>query len=623
MTTPVSTVRTYAVLRVGGSSPRPLADALQQRVLRTLVDSRLHMPTMIEVTFRDDEGDLLSRAGITFGTTIEVWAQDPDGSPPVRVGSGEVTALEGDYYDLALVTVVRAYDPSHRLQRSSRVRTFLNMTDADIARRIAREAGLAIGHVEPSRTTHTHLGQLNQTDWDFLSWRCREIGYRFGVDEDGFSFRPAAPAAGSAATGSPVTLTLQENLRTFRPRVTAGNLSPEVELRVWDPLEARAVSLRTPTDGPAVELGASMASALAPFRTAGGPSTPRTGADPSLGPAPSASGRIVNHAAPAAGAAIEPAAHEALTGATRRLAGSFAEAQATAWGDPRLRAGTVVRVAGPPEPFAGTWTVVAARHVFDLSEGGYRTRLQLGNGEDRTLLGLTGSTRPPSAPQMNGVVCGVVTDVNDPIGKGRVKAALPWLAPDHETDWAPVVQSAGGRRAGGLMLPEVGDQVLLGFELGDPRRPYVVGGVLSNSSAYGLGGPAVETTGRSAEVVRRGIVSPAGNMLAFHDRMPPTAGQPPTVSAITLGTKDASLGLAIDQVAGTVTLTCRPRPPDSNGAGRLHIDCGDGGAVDITAGAGGQVTIDGGSSLSLRAQRSITVESGGTVAIKGSKIELN
>ncbi|WP_432012817.1 phage baseplate assembly protein V [Streptomyces cucumeris] len=622
MTAPVSMPRTRAVLRVGASSARPLADELQQRVLRTVVDSRLHMPTMVEVTFRDDDGDLLTRAGITFGTTIEVWTQDPDGTPPVLVGSGEVTALEGDYYDLALVTVVRGYDPSHRLQRGSRVRTFLNTTDADAARRIAREAGLTIGRVEPSRTTHTHLGQPNQTDWDFLSWRCREIGYRFGVDEDGFYFRPAAQE-----TGTPVTLTLQENLRTFRPRVTAGNLPPEVELRVWDPLEARAVSVRTPTggtaDGPADALGTTVASVLAPFRGTGTPSAPRTGADPTLGPAPTTSGRIVTHCAPAAGAAIEPAAHEALTGATRRVAGSLAEAQATAWGDPRLRAGAAVRVEGPPEPFAGTWTVVAARHVFDPSEGGYRTRLQLGNGEDRTLLGLAGATAPTGPPRMNGLVCGVVTDVNDPTGKSRIKAVLPWLAPDHETDWAPVVQVAGGRRAGGLMLPEVGDQVLLGFELGDPRRPYVVGGVLSNSSAYALGGPAVETTGRSAEVVRRGIVSPAGNMLAFHDRIPPAAGQPPTASAIVLGTKDARLGLTIDQVAGTVTLTCRPQPPDSKGAGRLHIDCGDGGAVDITAGTGGRVSIDGGSSLSLRAQSSITLESSGTVAIKGAKIELN
>ncbi|MEU9255928.1 phage baseplate assembly protein V [Streptomyces sp. NPDC048270] len=578
------------------------------------------MPAMVEITFRDDRADVLAAAGITFGSTIEVWTQESQDGPAALVGSGEVTAIEGDFFDLSVITVVRAYDPSHRLQRNSQVRTFVNMTDSDIARQIAQEAGLSIGRIQATRTSHVHLGQMNQTDWEFLTWRCREIGYEFGVGEDGFFFRPAA-----TPTSAPVLLELQRNLRTFRPRVTAGNMAPQVEMRVWDPLEVRAVSTQADTEGNGVDLtGATLSGALRGVAGVGRPPVPAAG-DPALGPAPTTDARILTSTLPASGAAIGAASGEALQGPAGRLAGSFAEAQGVAWGDPRIQTGSGVRVTGAPEPFSGEWTVVAAKHVFDLLDGGYRTQMQLGNHEDRTLLGLAaGSGGLHTAPRVQGMVCGVVTDVNDPVGKGRVKAVLPWLAPDHETDWAPVVQMAGGRRAGGLMLPEVGDQVLLGFELGDPRRPYVVGGVLSNSSTYSPGGPAVEATGRTAEVVRRGIVSPSGNMLAFHDKLPPAPDQPPTASAIVLGTGDASLGLAIDQVAGTVTLTCRPQPPNSQtAAGGIHIDCGDGGTVDITAGAGGHVNIDGGSTLSMRAQTSISIESSGTVAIKGSKIELN
>ncbi|MFJ4966477.1 phage baseplate assembly protein V [Streptomyces sp. NPDC088729] len=612
-----------ASIRVGTGTARPLPDDLQDRVLRALVDSRRNAPTMIEITFRDDEADILDRTGITFGSRIEVWSQESDARAPALVGAGEVTALEGDYADLSVITVVRAYDAGHRLQRSSHVRTFVNMTDADIARRIAQEAGLPIGRIEATRTSHSHLGQLNQSDWEFLSGRCRAIGYEFGIGPDGFYFRPAAHTGG----GSPVALQLQQNLRTFRPRVTVAALTPEVEMRVWDPLEARAVSTQARTAGSSAELtGATVGSVL---RAVNGhtrpPAPPPPSTDPSLGPAPTADGRILTNSAPAVGAAIGAAAGEALQGPVERLAGSLAEAQGMAWGDPLLQAGTAVRVTGPPAPFAGTWTVNAAQHVFDLSEGGYRTRLQLGNPEDRTLLGLaSGPSAASAAPTVQGMVCGVVTDVNDPLGRGRVKAVLPWLAPDHETDWAPVVQAAGGKRGGALFLPEVGDQVLLGFELGDPRRPYVVGGVLSNASAYQPGGPAVEATGRTAEVVRRGFVSPTGTMLAFHDKAPPGPDRPPSVSSVVLGTGDGQLGLAIDQVAGTVTLTSRPQTPNSRTtAGRIHIDCGDGGTVAITAGAGGSVSIDGGSTLSMRAQNSISIESTGTVAIKGSKIELN
>ncbi|MFF8831238.1 VgrG-related protein [Streptomyces sp. NPDC015131] len=616
-----------ASVRVGGTAVRALPDDLQRRVLRAVVDHRRNTPTMIEVTFRDDEADVLERAGLGIGSRIEVWCLPSGAARPVLAGAGEVTALEGDYVDLSLITTVRAYDPSHRLQRGSRVRTFTNMTDSDIARSIAREAGLPVGRIDATRTSHTHLGQMNQTDWDFLAWRCRETGYEFGVDEDGFYFRSGDRTGGTGGSGgsAPVPLELQRNLRAFRPRVSAAALVPEVEMRVWDPLGARAVATRADATDPAVEPdGVDAASALDALR---GPSRPVPAADPGspLGPAPGAGAHLVTGTSPATGAAVTAASQEALRGPAGRLAGSLAEAQAVAWGDPALRAGVTVRVTGPPRPFAGTWAVTAARHVFDRLEGGYRTHLELGTPADRTLLSLTapaGGAR--TAPRVPGLACGVVTDVNDPAGRGRVRVVLPWLAPDHETDWAPVVQAGGGRRAGAMLLPEVGDQVLLGFELGDPRRPYVVGGVLSQASTYAPGGPAVEATGRTADVVRRGVVSPTGNMLAFHDEAPPGRAGPPSVSSVVLGTGDGSLGLAVDQVAGTVTLTCRPGAAGGGAsAGRLHIDCGDGGTVAVSAGAGGHVSIDGGASLSMRARSSISIESSGPVAIKGSTIELN
>ncbi|MEU0283157.1 MULTISPECIES: VgrG-related protein [unclassified Streptomyces] len=612
---------TAATVRVGGAAARALPDDLQARVLRAVVDSRTHLPAMVEITFRDDDADILDRTGITFGSRIEVWTDAGESGEPALVGAGEVTAVEGEYVDLSMITVVRAYDAGHRLQRRSRVRTFENATDSDIARRVAREAGLRVGRVEPTRTSHRHIGQLNQTDWDFLTWRCQEIGYEFGVAEDGFFFRPVA-----GARDTPIPLELQRDLWTFRPRVTAGNMAPEVELRAWDPLEARVVSTTVDTAAHTADLDGTTVSEAVRGAAGSCPPAPPPAGDPSRGPAATANGHIVTGTLPAVGAALGAATREAVQGPAGRLGGSFAEAQGIALGDPRLRAGAAVRVAGAPPLFSGTWTVAAAQHVFDALEGGYRTRLQLGSAEDRTLLGLTAGAAGASAPgpRAEGLMCGVVTDVNDPEDTGRVRVSLPWLDPSFVTDWAPVVQAGGGRRAGAMLLPDVDDQVLLGFELGDSRRPYVVGGVLSKASDYRPAGPAVEATGHTAEVVRRGIVSPSGNMLAFHDKMPPSPQQPPTASAIVLGTRDASLGLAIDQVAGTLTLTCRPRPPDSKAAaGRLHIDCGDGGTVEISAGQGGNVSIDGGASLSLRAQSSISIESTGTVAIKGSTIELN
>ncbi|MEU8934290.1 VgrG-related protein [Streptomyces sp. NPDC048409] len=596
-----------------GSQARPLPAADQARLLRAVVDQRLHAPTMIELSFLDEDGDLLARNGITFGTAVEVRTVTPSGRPDTCLGSGEVTALEGDYYDLSQVTVVRAYDPGHRLQRRHRTRTFVNMTDAEIARRILQEAGLRPGRIEPTRTRHAHLAQMNQTDWDFLSWRCREIGHEFGFEDGAFFLRPATSADVAAAT-----LAFQQNLRAFRPRVTAANMAESAELRVWDPLRAEAVSVVAPLTEDAVRLTGADAAATAEAVAPAARLQTQPPASAAFGPAPAQRARVLGDTAPAQGAALGAASREALLGTVRRIADGFAEAQATAWGDPALVAGATVQVTAVPEPFSGLWTVAAAQHVYDVADGAYNTRLQLGTARDRTFAALAGRTAE-ATPRVSGLLCGIVTDVNDPVGKARVKVALPLLSPDLETDWAPVVQPAGGRRAGALLLPEVGDQVLIGFELGDTRRPYVVGGVLGNASEYRLGGPAVQATGAGADVVRRGLVSPAGNMLAFHDVVPPD-GRPPTTSEIFLGTADGALGLAVDQVAGTVTVRCQPH---GKPAGKVVIDCGNGGIVEVNAGSSGQVKVDGGRTLELTARESVRIHSTGTVAVKGARIELN
>ena len=79
-----------------------------------------------------------------------------------------------------------------------------------------------------------------------------------------------------------------------------------------------------------------------------------------------------------------------------------------------------------------------------------------------------------------------MTNNNDPEHVGRVKLGFPWLAPYYESDWARVVQVGMGKEWGNLFLPEVGDEVLVGFEFGDARRPYVIGGLINGKTEHPL-----------------------------------------------------------------------------------------------------------------------------------------
>ena len=74
-----------------------------------------------------------------------------------------------------------------------------------------------------------------------------------------------------------------------------------------------------------------------------------------------------------------------------------------------------------------------------------------------------------------GVVIGVVSNNQDPDKLGRVKVKFPWLVDNDESNWARVAAPMAGPDRGVSFLPDVDDEVLVAFENGDPRSPFVLG----------------------------------------------------------------------------------------------------------------------------------------------------
>lgn len=85
-----------------------------------------------------------------------------------------------------------------------------------------------------------------------------------------------------------------------------------------------------------------------------------------------------------------------------------------------------------------------------------------------------------------GVFPATVTDIKDPDGIGRVKVTLPWAsdaAGDRYEGWARVATLMGGNNRGSWFVPDVDDEVLVSFEAGDVRRPFVLGGLWNGVDA--------------------------------------------------------------------------------------------------------------------------------------------
>ncbi|MCP4664709.1 MAG: phage tail protein [bacterium] len=119
--------------------------------------------------------------------------------------------------------------------------------------------------------------------------------------------------------------------------------------------------------------------------------------------------------------------------------------------------------------------------------------------------------RHPVAGRVTGVVIGIVTNLDDPDGQGRLKVKYPWLQDDSESPWARVVSFMAGAGRGGVFRPEVDDEVLVAFEHGDMRRPYVLGGLWNGTDAM----PAER--GADADNHVRLIKSRSGHLIVLDD----------------------------------------------------------------------------------------------------------
>ena len=166
--------------------------------------------------------------------------------------SGEVTSIEGDFDELVHYTVVRGYEQAHRLQRARRSRTFLDSTDGDIARRVAKRCrpDRSATSRTPASPTSTSPRSPRPTG---SSSRVApsEIGYETGVVGGEFFFRPApgmsagglggaaaAAGVGGRIGGRPRHADAARSARTCAGCVR-GSARPasssEAEVRVWDP----------------------------------------------------------------------------------------------------------------------------------------------------------------------------------------------------------------------------------------------------------------------------------------------------------------------------------------------------------------------------------------------------
>ncbi|HKS27385.1 MAG TPA: phage baseplate assembly protein V [Pyrinomonadaceae bacterium] len=189
-----------------------------------------------------------------------------------------------------------------------------------------------------------------------------------------------------------------------------------------------------------------------------------------------------------------------------------------------------------------------------------------------------------------GVVVGIVTNIQDPEKLGRVKVRFPWLSEQDESNWARIAVLMAGKERGTFFLPEVEDEVLCAFELGDVRFPYVLGALWNGVDIP----PRDNADGKNNERV---IHSRSGHELIFNDE----DGK----EQVLIKTK-AGHELLLDDTSGSEKIVIK----DKTGSNSIQIDS-----------AQNAIAFEGQTKISLKAQQ-VEIEATSSLKIKGMQLEI-
>ncbi|MCC2308618.1 phage baseplate assembly protein V [Cellulomonas chengniuliangii] len=579
----------------------PLSDAWAAALTELRVQVGVRTVGRCTLRFADPGYALSSSPQLTLGDTVEVLAAPASGRGAlvsVFVGTVRGVGVEHRGAGSSELKVV-VEDVAASLALSTTAATYLEMSYDDIITEVVRR------HADVSLTREGGAVQpyVLQADSDlaFVDELTRRAGMEWVVEGGSFHVWPNSSSSGAARPGGDdVELRLGSTLSDFQVQLTAGAPS-SVRVRGWDP------AAQQPIESVEASTGAAGSSPIGKR----------------FGLAAVQGGEVLD----AASVPADGAEASALARARLRASGSvLARGRGTV--QPGLRPGGSVTVldAGPS---SGSYQLREVVHTYDGR--GFLTQFVAGDRPASPVYDALAGAREPAGGSFThvGLAVGRVTDTKDPEKHGRVRVQLLGLSATVESPWARVAAIGGGVDRGMVAVPEVGDEVLVGFESGDVRHPVVLGGLFGASDRSPQG-----TVDENGAVVSRRLTSRLGHVIELGDGQ----GADARHVLLELAGRKHSLRLGEDRAhltvpddvplaisAGSATITL-------DGKGAITLDgttvtvkarqklALSGSSVEITATSDLKAS---GTTVDLKGSGTTTVQAGGQAVIKGAMVQIN
>ena len=479
---------------------------------------------------------------------------------------------------------VECMDVAVKMTIGRKSKYFQNVKDSDVFDDLLSTYGI---RSDPETTTlkHQELVQHNVTDWDFMLLRAEANGMLLNVDDG--SIKIAKPAIGNEV----LQVNYGSSILEFEAEMDARFQYKSVNAESWDYSNQQLFTADTSSSSFAEQgniTSEDLAQAISPDKF------------------------DMHHS----GHLLEQELKDWTESIMLRSRLAKIRGRARFTGFSGIKPADTLKLSGVGERFNGKAFVTAVRQ--EIGDGTWETQVQFGLDPKRYVFLHNDINEAPSAGlvgAIRGLQIGIVVQLeSDPDGQDRIRVRVPVIDSADQGIWTRIASLDAGNERGAFFMPEIGDEVIVGFINDDPRHPVVLGMLHSSNK------PApISPQDNNNE---KGFTTRSKMHLSFNDDTKTIVIDTPAGNSITIDEKSMKIEIK-DQNENKITMEQTGITMESP----LNIDVKAGAVLTLSGGTSLSISAP---SLSVKADASVSIEgavakvtSSGITEISGSLVKIN
>lgn len=479
---------------------------------------------------------------------------------------------------------VECMDVAVKMTIGRKSKYFQNVKDSDVFDDLLSTYGI---RSDPETTTlkHQELVQHNVTDWDFMLLRAEANGMLVNVDDG--SIKIAKPAIGNEV----LQVNYGSSILEFEAEMDARFQYKSVNAESWDYSNQQLFTADTSSSSFAEQgniTSEDLAQAISPDKF------------------------DMHHS----GHLLEQELKDWTESIMLRSRLAKIRGRARFTGFSGIKPADTLKLSGVGDRFNGKAFVTAVRQ--EIGDGTWETQVQFGLDPKRYVFLHNDINEAPSAGlvgAIRGLQIGIVVQLeSDPDGQDRILVRVPVIDSAGQGIWTRIASLDAGNERGAFFMPEIGDEVIVGFINDDPRHPVVLG-MLHSSNKPAPISPADNNN-------EKGFTTRSKMHLSFNDDTKTIVIDTPAGNSITIDEKSMKIEIK-DQNENKITMEQTGITMESP----LNIDVKAGAVLTLSGGTSLSISAP---SLSVKADASVSIEgavakvtSSGITEISGSLVKIN